>query len=303
MRAVTIRQLQIFASAARHLSFSQASRELHLTQPAVSMQIRQLEGSTGLPLFERLGKRLQLTQAGEALQRHGEQILSALKAAEDSFAALRGLRGGRLNISVVSTAKYFAPKLLAAFSKQHPLVELKLSVSNREAVMKQLATNEVDLAIMGTPPDSLDAVAVPFAPHPLVVIAAPTHPLARRRRIVPTSLEQERFVVREPGSGTRSAMERYFAAQRISPQIGMEMSSNETIKQAVMAGMGLAFISQHTIALELASGVLAVLRVEGLPVVRQWCIVHRRGKLLPPAGDVFKAFMLEEGAALMKRIV
>ena len=303
MRAVTIRQLHIFLSAARHLSFSRASRELHLSQPAVSMQIRQLEGSAGLPLFERSGKRLHLTQAGEEMQRHGQQIVAALAAAEDGFAALRGLRGGRLNIGVVSTAKYFAPKLLATFSQRHPLVEVKLAVNNRESILKQLANNEIDLAIMGTPPQSLDATAVAFAPHPLVVIAAPDHRHASRRRLALRDLEQERFVVREIGSGTRSAMERTFAAHRVKPQIGMEMSSNETIKQAVMAGMGLAFISQHTIALELASGVLKVLRVEGLPVMRQWCVVHRREKVLPPAGEVFKAFILDEGRALMKRIV
>lgn len=303
MRNVTVRQLQIFLSAAHHRSFSQASRELHLTQPGVSMQIRQLEGSAGLPLFERVGKKLQLTQAGEEMQYYGQQIVSALRAAEDSFASLRGLRGGRLNIAVVSTAKYFAPKLLAAFAERNPGVEVRLSVNNREAVVAQLGANEIDLAIMGTPPQALDAVTLPFSDHPLVIIAAPSHPLAARRRISLKTIEQETFLVREPGSGTRSAMERFFGSHQVTPRIGMEMNSNETIKQAVMAGMGLAFLSRHTVGLEMAAGVLKVLPVEGLPVVRQWNLVHRREKRLPPASEAFKRFMLEDGARLMKRAV
>ncbi len=301
MRAVTVRQLQIFAVAARHLSFSQASRELHLTQPAVSMQIRQLEDSAGLPLFERVGKRLHLTQAGEEMQRYGQRVLAALTEAEDAFAALKGLRGGRISIAVVSTAKYFAPKLFALFGAQHPEVEVKLSVSNRGAVVQQLIANQVDLAIMGTPPRGIDTVASPFARHPLVVIGPPGHRLATRRRIPLKALEEELFLVREPGSGTRSAMERFFSSQEVRLKVLMEMDSNETIKQAVMAGMGLAFISQHTIGLEVATGVLKVLRVEGLPVMRQWFVVHREEKRLPPAGEAFKAFVLKDGAEFLKQ--
>jgi DNA-binding transcriptional LysR family regulator len=301
MRGVTVRQLQIFTAAASQLSFSQTSKALHLTQPAVSMQIRQLEQSAGLALFERVGKGLRLTHAGEEMQRCARQVLEALRAAEDTFAALKGLRGGRVSIAVVSTAKYFAPKLLALFAQQHPQVELKLSVSNREAVIGQLTENQVDLAIMGTPPRALDAAATAFAPHPLVVISAPDHPLAARRRIPLAALENETFLVREPGSGTRSAMERFFGAHRFPLKVGMEMSSNETIKQAVMAGMGLAFISQHTIGLEVATGRITVLRVEGLPVMRQWNLVHRQEKRLSPAAQAFKEFVLKEGAQFVKR--
>jgi DNA-binding transcriptional LysR family regulator len=300
LRSVTVRQLQIFSSAARSLSFSRTSEELHLTQPAVSMQIKQLEDSAGLPLFERFGKRLYLTEAGVQVQRCAQQVLGALKDAADSLAALKGARGGKITIGVVSTAKYFAPKLLAVFAQHHPDVELKLVVNNREAVIALLADNEVDIAVMGTPPRQLDTVAAPFAKHPLVVIAAPDHPLARRKRIPLSALGKESFLVREPGSGTRSAMERFFGERGMKLRVGMEMSSNETIKQAVMAGMGVSFISQHTIGLEVATGQLVILKLEGLPVVRQWYVVHRAEKRLLPAAEAFKDFMLKEGAAFLK---
>ena len=300
MRNVTMRQLQVFASAARNLSFSRASEELHLSQPAVSMQIRQLEESAGLPLFERSSKRLRLTHAGEEMTRYAQQMLLGLKDAEDTFLALKGLKGGRIAIAVVSTAKYFAPKMLALFSQQHPEVEMRLLVNNREQVIQYLAGNEVDLAIMGTPSRKLDLIAESFARHPLVVIAPPNHPLARRKRIPLGALEGETFLVREQGSGTRSAMERFFGDRGIQLAVGMEMNSNETIKQSVMAGLGLSFLSQHTIGLELATSQLAILKVEGTPVMRQWNLVHRQEKHLSPAADAFKKFVLAEGAAFLK---
>ena len=300
MRNVTLRQLQVFASAARHLSFSRASEELHLSQPAVSMQVRQLEESAGLPLFERSSKRMQLTHAGEEMVRYARQMLLGMKEAEDAFLALKGLKGGRIAIAVVSTAKYFAPKMLALYSSQHPGVEMRLLVNNREQVIQHLAANEVDLAIMGTPSRKIDLVAQSFARHPLVVIAPPGHALAKRKRVPMTALEGETFLVREPGSGTRSAMERFFGERGIALTIGMEMGSNETIKQAVMAGLGLSFLSQHTIGLELATSQLAILKVEGTPVLRQWNLVHRQDKRLSPAADAFKKFVLAEGAAFLK---
>jgi DNA-binding transcriptional LysR family regulator len=300
LRNVTLRQLQIFCAAAQHANFSRASKELHLTQPGVSMQMRQLEDSAGLALFERTGKALRLTDAGRELLVHAQQALGALRDAEDALRALKGLKGGRLTIAAVSTAKYYAPKLLALFSAQHPGVELKLSVNNREAVVQQLAAKEIDLAIMGTPPKRLDTVAEPFARHPLVVIAAPNPQLADRKRITLKTIEKETFLVREPGSGTRSAMERFFGERGIQPKIGMEMSSNETIKQAVMAGIGVSFISQHTIGLEVATGQLTVLKVEGMPVIRQWNVVHLREKRMSPAAEAFKAFILDHGSSFLK---
>ncbi len=296
-----MRQLQIFAAAAKALSFSRAADELRMTQPAVSMQMRQLEESAGLPLFERIGRRLYLTQAGAEMLRTAQGVMRSLEEAGEVFAALRGLEDGRLTIAVVSTAKYFAPKLLALFARQHPRIDMKLSVSNRDQVVQLLERNEVDLAIMGTPPREIETAAVPFARHPLVIIAAPSHPLAEKKRVPLAALAQETFLVREPGSGTRAAMERFFAEHGIRVRVGMEMSSNETIKQAVMAGLGLSFISQHTVGLELATGQLVLLRAEGLPVVREWYVVHREEKQLSPLAQAFKSFMLAEGAAFLKQ--
>jgi DNA-binding transcriptional LysR family regulator len=202
---------------------------------------------------------------------------------------------------VVSTAKYFAPKLLAQFRSQQPAVEIKLLVNNREAVVQYLSANEIDIAIMGQPPRQLETVAHAFAKHPLVIVGPPDHPLARRKRIPLEALEDEPFLVREQGSGTRSAMEHFMRERGARLKIGMEMSSNETIKQAVMAGMGLSFISQHTIGLELMTGQLIVLKVEGLPVMRQWYVVHRQEKRLSPAAEAFKAFVLKEGADFLRQ--
>jgi len=300
MRDVTIRQLQIFAAVARHLSFSRASAELHLTQPAVSMQVKQLEHLAGLPLLERSGRKVKVTQAGEEMLRHAQVVMRTLQEATDAFAALRGLRGGRVAIAAVSTAKYFAPKLLALFSGRHPEVELRLAVNNRDAVRQYLQADEVDLAIMGTPPPGLDAIAVPFARHPLVVVAHPGHPLAGRRRVSVAALAREPFLVRERGSGTRAVMEGYFQKHGLEARAAAEISSNETIKQAAMAGMGLAFLSQHTIGLELAAGHLALVHAEGLPVMRDWNVVHRKEKRLSPAAQAMKAFVLEEGSAFLK---
>ena len=300
LKDVTLRQLQILDSASRTLSFSRTSEALHVTQPAVSMQMRQLEELAGLALFERVGRRLHLTQAGEELARYAREVLRTVEQADEVLAGLRGLQGGRIRVAVTSTAKYFAPKLIALFAKRHPEVEIRLLVNNREVVIGALAANEVDLAVMGKPPDALDTVSAEFAEHPFVVVAAPDHPLARRRHVPLSAFAAETFLVREPGSGTRAAMERFFAAQGIEVRIGMSLDSNETIKQAVMAGMGLAFISRHTVGLELSVGELAVVHAPGLPVMRAWNVVRLAAKRLPPAGEAFEAFVLEEGKAFLR---
>ncbi len=299
MKDATVRQLQIFEAAARALSFSRAAQVLHLTQPAVSMQVRQLEHFAGVALFERTGRRLHLTDAGEELVLHARAVLRALEEADEAFAAMKGLRGGRVRLAVVSTAKYFAPRLIARFAQTHPGVQIRLQADNREAVVRTLAGNDVDMALMGRPPDDSDLVAVPFADHPLVVIAPPGHPLARRRQVPIEALAEETFLVRELGSGTRTAMERFFQERGIPLRVGMEMPSNETIKQAVMAGLGLSFISLHTIALELSTHALAIVRAPGLPVVRQWNVVHRKEKRLAPASEAFKNFVLEHGRGFL----
>jgi DNA-binding transcriptional LysR family regulator len=297
----SVRQLQIFEAAARALSFSGAAQALHLTQPAVSMQIRQLERFAGAALFERAGRHLRLTDAGEELVRHARAVLRALEDADEALAAMKGLRRGRVRLAVVSTAKYFAPRLIARFTQSHPGVQFRLQVDDREAVIRTLAANDVDLALMGRPPTELDLVAESFADHPHVIIAPPDHPLAHRRRVPIEALAKERFLVREPGSGTRTAMERFFQERGISFRVSMEMPSNETIKQAVMAGLGLSFISLHTIALELSARALALVHAPGLPVVRQWYVLRRREKRLAPASEAFKAFVLQSGRAFLDR--
>jgi DNA-binding transcriptional LysR family regulator len=302
MRGVTVRQLQIFVAAASHLSFARTSEQLHLTQAAVSLQIKQLETLTGLPLFERRGHRLVLTEAGEHLVRYGQQILDALKDADAAISALKGMRGGRVRVGVVSTAKYFAPGLVVRFQQRYPGVRVSLSVNNREIVVRELERDEIDVAIMGQPPPRLETEAIAFADHPLVVIAPPAHPLAGARRIPLATLATESFLVRELGSGTRSSMERLFAERGFEPKIGSVMSSNETIKQAVMAGMGLAFLSRHTIGLEVQAGRLVELDVVGLPLMRRWYVVRRARRFASPATTAFVEFVVKSAPGLLAEL-
>ncbi len=299
MKHVTLRQLKVFEAVARHLSFSRAAEELHLTQPAVSMQVKQLEEQAGLPLTEMIGKKVYLTEAGEEIARHARRIAQQLREAEEALDALKGVRGGRLAIGVISTAKYFAPRLLAEFRRRKPGVEIDLRVHNRETIVRQLADNEIDLAIMGQPPQEFATVAEAFADHPLVIVAAPDHPLAAKKQIAPQLLGEETFLIREPGSGTRAAMERYFADAGIAPRHLLEMVGNETIKQAVMAGLGLAFISAHTVSLECEVGRIVKLPVTGTPIIRRWFVVHRAEKALLPVAETFREFLLAEAPALL----
>lgn len=291
---LTLRQLKIFEAVARHLSFTKASEELHLTQPAVSMQIKQLEQATGVPLFELVGKRVYLTEAGQELQRYSRSITLLLAEAEQVFEEMKGLRRGRLNITVASTANYFVPRLWATFRKRHPDVSVSLDVTNREGLIRALAENQADLVIMGLPPEGLDLVAESFMPNPLVVIAPPSHPLAAAKQVPLQRLQGETFLVREQGSGTRSLMERVFAEKGLAPATPIEMSSTEAIKQGVEAGLGLALLSLHTLEMELALKRLVVLHVEGFPVLREWYIVHRSGKRLSAVAQAFRDFILTE---------
>jgi DNA-binding transcriptional LysR family regulator len=302
MLNVSIRQLRIFSTVARHLSFARAAEELHLTPPAVSMQIRDLEESVGLPLFDRRGRQVSLTTGGEYLLLHARRVLGSLKDAEDTIARLKGVRAGRVTMGMVSTAKYFVPRILGGFLHDHPGVEVALAETNREGLIDLLRRNDVDFAVMGTPPRELETRSEPFAAHPLGIIAAPDHPYAGLSEVPPALLARERFLVREAGAGTRAAMERYFQSQRIDPVYAMEMRSNETIKQAVIAGMGLAFLSLHTTALEVSSGILKVLEVPGLPLVRRWQLVHLRSKLLSPPAEALRYYVLAEGEGLLARL-
>ncbi len=299
IQQVSVRQLRVFEAAATCRSFSRAAVMLHMTQPGVSMHIKELEQSAGLPLFERIGKKLFVTEAGQELLVRARDIIRALKDADEAFDGLRGLRRGRINIAIVSTAKYFTPRLLASFRRDYPELEIRLAVSNRDAVIEALRVNEVDLAIMGRAPESLEADAVAFATNPHVIVAAPDHPLAGGKDLAQGALAGETFIVREPGSGTRSAMQEFFTRGRIQFTVGMEMASNETIKQAVMAGMGLAFLSSHTVGLELQAGRLVALDVRGLPLLRHWYVAHLARKRLSPTAQAFKEFVISQGPALL----
>ena len=303
MRNLTLRQLRVFAAVARHQSFTRAAHELHLTQPAVSQQVKLLEAEVGMPLFEQNGRKVRLAPAGTELLRYATQVTELLREAGETLSAMRGLKRGVLRLGAVSTAKYFAPALLSAFRPAYPEVAIKFTVANREEIIGLLAANETDLVIMGRPPRELDTAADPFARHPLVIIASPSHPLARQRRIPLKALGAESFIIREQGSGTRASMEALFRERGVPMRVSMEVSSNETIKQAVMAGMGLSFISSHTIGLEVATGKLAVLDIVGLPIVRDWYVIKLRERVLTPIASAFRAFLLENGARIVREAV
>jgi DNA-binding transcriptional LysR family regulator len=298
MLHVTFRQLSVFEAVARNLSYTRASEELHLSQPAVSMQVRQLEENVGLPLFEQIGKKIFLTEAGRELYQYARSIAQQLAEVSAVLGHLKGLDRGRLKVSVASTANYFAPQLLASFSQRFPHITMTLDVTNRESLLAQLANNETDMVIMGLPPKGQDLREEPFLENPLVVIASPDHPLAKMKNIPLELLKNEVFLVREPGSGTRSAMERFFQQHHIDLKTRMEMSTNEAIKQAVQAGMGLGLVSVHTVSLELETKRLVVLDVQSFPIMRHWYVVHRKTKRLSPAALAFKRFLLEEAVQL-----
>jgi DNA-binding transcriptional LysR family regulator len=293
MKNATFRQLRVFTEVAKHLSFARAAEVLHLSPPAVTMQVKELEGHVGLPLFERTGRQVSLTTAGEYMLVYARKVLATLKDAEDAAARLQRLEVGTLTIGMVSTAKYFLPRLMAEFQHEHEGIEIRLAVGNREQLVKMLQGNELDIAIMGRPPTELATRAEPFAAHPHVFVAATDHPLLKVGHPTVDSLKPYGFILRERGSGTRAAIEKFLERTRMEPRVVMEMTSNETIKQAVMAGMGISFLSLHTIGLELEHGLIATLDVEGTPIVRAWNVVHTLSKLLSPAAEAFRYFMLE----------
>jgi LysR family transcriptional regulator, low CO2-responsive transcriptional regulator len=290
----TLRQMKVFQIVAEQLNYTRAARVLHLSQPAVSMQVKQLEDSVGLPLFEHTGKKIQLTEAGREIYLYARTIFQTFGEMEEVIAAMKGLGTGRLNIAVASTVNYFAPRLLAAFSRRYPGIDLHLDVTNRQRLMGLLKANEIDIVLMGLPPEDIELEYEPFMENPLVVIAPPGHPLEGASNIPVQRLAQEVFIMREEGSGTRLAMERFFAEQDIAFSAGMQMTRNEAIKQAVRAGMGLGLVSTHTIELEVETKRLVVLDVEGFPLQRHWYMVYRKGKRLSPAAKAFHDFVLNE---------
>jgi len=300
VRRITFRQLRVFEAVARHLSFTRAASELHLTQPAASMQVKQLEESAGLPLFEQLGRRIHLTEAGRLMLDHARAIEEQMDDLAAGLEALGGVQSGLLDVAVASTANYFATRLLAEFNKRFDGITVRLEVTNRAGLLNQLAENTRDMVIMGQPPEGSGLVAEAFMENPLVVIAPPSHPLAGQGPLPFERLRDETFVIREQGSGTRIAMERYFARHGLALRTGVEMSSNEAIKQAVEAGLGLGIVSIHTLVLEREAGRLTVLDVEDFPILRHWYLVYREGKRLSPAAAAFREFLLEEAPDLIE---
>jgi DNA-binding transcriptional LysR family regulator len=302
MKNTTLRQLRVFASVAKHLSFVRAAEELDLTAPAVSMQIKELETETGLPLFDRSKRKVSLTTAGEYVLASTQRVLAAMRDAEDMVARFRGLKTGVLDVAMVSTAKYFLPRLLAQFRNDHPGIEIRLQAAdNREAIVRLLQQGNIELAIMGRPPQGWPTRAEPFAMHPHVLVTSVDHPFAHAEKVPARALMNEGFIVREPGSGTRAALDEYMRAYQMTPRVVMQMSSNEAIKQAVMAGMGISLLSLHTLGLELEHHVIAAPETEGLPVIRRWHVVNNLAKTLSPAAEAFRYFVLERGEAFLAK--
>ena len=296
---LTLRQLQCFSAVAKHLSYTKAAEELHLTQPAVSMQIRQLEQQAGMPVTEQLGKQIHLTEAGEEVYRYARSILGQVNEMDDVLDKLKGLSAGLLNIAAISSASYFAPRLLGTFHQRFEKVSVSINVTNQDAVVKQVLDNDVDMAIMGEPPDDPQIEAIAFMENPLIIVAHPGHRLAGRKRIAVKDLEKEVFLTREPGSGTRGAMHRFFRQQKLKLTTGMEMGSLSAIKQGVQAGLGLGLVPRGAAEVELMLDRLVELRITGLPIKRHWYVVMHKGKRLSAAAEAFRKLLTEEAVGLL----
>jgi DNA-binding transcriptional LysR family regulator len=294
MLHLTLRQLQVFESTARHLSLSRAAEELHLSQPGVSMQLKKLAESVGHPLLDQTSKRVKLTEQGQELVATARAILGAVKNYELSLVARQGLTQGTLRLVAISTASYLIPRLLGEFAQLHPGIKISLRVTNREQVLESLASSLDDLYILGQPPEGLAVTAIPFMENPLVVLAAPDHPLAKMRYIPLSRVAEEPWLLREPGSGTRKAVERLFAENGYKLNPRMELGNNESIKQAVLTGLGISVLSRHTLALH-DPAQFAVLDVLGFPIIRQWYVVYPAGRQRSVVARTFLDFLLSHG--------
>ena len=301
LRELTIRQLRALAAVHKHRSVTAAARQLHLTQPAVTLQLRNLQALAGLPLIQRTGEGMLLTDAGREVLALSERIEAAIADCGMSLEMMAGKTAGRISIGAVSTAKYFVPFAISGFSRLHPNVDVTLSIGNRQEIGNALRGYDLDIAIMGRPPVGIDMNVHLIGDHPHVIIAPTGHRLARKSRLKLADLRDETFLTREPGSGTRGLMEQLFESGGVVPKIGMAMSSNETIKQAVIAGLGIAFISAHTVATELDERRLVTLDVDGLPVVRQWFVLARKDKVLLPPAQAMLDFLSAKGAQFLPR--
>jgi len=303
IRQATLRQLQVFEAIVRLGSFTRAAEELFLTQPTVSMQIRKLADTMGLPLFEHVGRNVAPTEAGLELYEASRRIFEVLANLEMKFADLKGMKCGRLRMGVITTAKYLAPEILGEFSRVYPGIDLALKVSNREHIIERMHANEDDLYIMGqAPEDELELEAYPFAPNPLVVMAPRDHPLVGKKNIPLSRIAEEPLIIREPGSGIRDATFKAFNKQGLKLRIRMELGSNEAIKHAVVGGLGLAVLSLHTLTLEGVDGHVAILDVEGFPILRHWYIVHPKGKELSLVAKTFLEFAVASEPRIREQI-
>lgn len=295
MLHATLQQLRLFAAVARHKSVTRAAEDVHLTQPAVSIQVKRLEEKIGMALMEQIGKKLHLTVAGEQVYDACRDVLQRLDDLETALDDLRGEVAGPLNVTVVSSAKYFLPHLLGNFVRRYPKVEPRLQITNRANVLSRLSANEDDLYVMGRVPDEFSVTNHPFLENVLVVVARPDHPLADEKSIPLERITQERLIGRESGSGTRKAIENMFQDQGLNIVPYMELGSTEAMKQGVMGGLGIAILSLHSLRLELDTHELTVLDVQGFPLRRQWYAVHRQGKRLSNAAQAFLSYLEEEG--------
>ena len=296
---VTLRQLQIFETVVRLGGVTRAAEALHLSQPTVSMQIKKLSETLGLPLLEQVGRQVHPTAAGREVYTTTQEILDRLVALGDLTSELKGVVRGELRIAVITTATYFMPNLLGAFVELHPQVQPRLTVTNRAEVLERLRSNQDDLLIMGQVPKEIAVEAYPFIDNEMVVVAAPSHPLAGGKNITLKQLSTERFLVREPGSGTRQAVDRLFAAQNLKVTPYMELGNSEAIKQGVMAGLGISVLSRRNLGLELASNHIVVLDVEQFPLIRRWYAVHLSGKKLSLVARTFLEHLLNESSTIL----
>ncbi len=294
MHRITLRQVHIFETVARYQSHTKAAAILHMTQPAVSMQMKQLESSLGIKLIERHGKSITLTREAESLRKYTSDIIQSYRALESYVDDIKGCEGGHLIISATTTANHFTSRILSAFSRLHPNVNLSLDVTNRKTILTQLELNQPDQVIMGEPPEELELDSEIINDNPLVIIAPADHPLRKEKNIPLEKIFAEKFVSREPGSGTRKAIERHLKKHNVGCESGLEMTSNEALKHAVAAGFGLGIVSGHTIDLELKSNYLCTLDVETFPILRHWHLVTRKGKPMSHIAAAFREFLLKE---------
>lgn len=291
MRHSTLRQLEVFEAIARLKSFTRAAEELFLTQPTASMQIKKLADDIGLPLFEQVGKKIYLTDAGQELYQTCLGVFEHLARFEMIVSDMKGLKAGKLRLAVVTTAKYFTPRLLGTFCQKYPGVEVALKVTNHERVLERLINNQDDLYILGRLPEEVDAVAEAFLDNPLVVLASADHPLTNTKRISVKRICEEPFILREPGSGTRKETERFFSEHNLKLKVRMELGSNEAIKQAIIGGLGISVLSRHTLALDAPMGQLAVLDVQEFPIERHWYYAYSSGKQLSVVAQAFLGYL------------